>query len=145
MADKKLVALIVVGAVLYLGHAADHVIRGDVPWPPGAESLAFILVSLAIYALIGFGLYFYRKNKIGPGFWAIFAALGAAFGWLGHYSPFAQQPPRYLLDAYRSAWAGGLAVACLLALMLTLIAGTIYAGYLWAQGRARDPGARRGN
>ena len=125
MADKRLITLILLAAVLYLGHAADHMARGDIRWPLGVESLPFILVSVAIYALIGFGLYFYRKNKIGPRFWAIFAALGAAFGWLGHLSPFTEQPPSYIFGAYQSAWAGWLAFGCLGALMLTLIAAAV--------------------
>lgn len=133
MADKKLVTLIYIGAVLYLGHAVDHIARGDVRWPLGVDALPFILVSVVIYALIGFGIYFYRRNKIGSRFWAIFAALGAAFGWLGHFSPLSEQPPRYIFNAYSSAWAGSLALGCLFALMLVLITVTLYAGYLWAK------------
>ncbi|HEY1269228.1 MAG TPA: hypothetical protein VGH16_18360 [Candidatus Binatia bacterium] len=134
MADKKLVALILLGGVLYFGHAIDHIARGDVRWPLGAESLPFIVVTVIIYALIGFGIYFYRRNKIGPRFWTIFAALGAAFGFIGHFSPFTEQPPRYIFNAYSSTWAGSLALSCLFALMFVLIATTIYAGYLWARG-----------
>jgi hypothetical protein len=133
LVDKKLIALILLAAVLHLGHMVDHIARGDVSWPLGAESLPFVVVSLAIYALIGVGLHLYRKNKIGPRFWAIFAALGVAFGWLGHFSPFTEQPPRYILAAYRSAWAGWLALGCLAALASVLMAVTIYAGYLWAR------------
>ncbi|HEY1372239.1 MAG TPA: hypothetical protein VGH50_07195 [Candidatus Binatia bacterium] len=133
MPDKKLINLILLGGVLYLGHAIDHVARGDVRWPLGMESLPFIVVTVIIYALIGFGIYFYRRNKIGPRFWAIFAALGAAFGWLGHLSPFTEQPPRYIFSAYSSAWAGTLALGCLFALMLVLIAVTLYAAYLWVR------------
>jgi hypothetical protein len=131
MADKKLIALIYLGGVLYLGHAVDHVARGDVRLPLGAEALPFIAVTVVIYAVIGFGIYFYRRNKIGPRFWTIFAALGAVFGLLGHFSPFSEQPPSYIFNAYSSAWAGVLALSCLLALMSVLIAATIYAGYLW--------------
>ncbi|HKA34397.1 MAG TPA: hypothetical protein VKH64_14340, partial [Candidatus Binatia bacterium] len=97
--STKLITLILLGGVLYLGHAVEHIARGDVRWPLGAESLPFVVVTVIIYALIGFGIYFYRRDKIGPRFWAIFAALGAAFGWLGHFSPFTDQPPRYIFSA----------------------------------------------
>ena len=133
MPDKKLITLILIGGVLYLGHAIDHAARGDVRWPLGAESLPFIAVTVVIYAVIGFGIYFYRRNRIGPRFWTVFAALGAAFGLLGHFSPFSEQPPSHIFNAYSSAWAGALALSCLFALMLVLIVVTLYAGYLWAR------------
>jgi amino acid transporter len=39
-------------------------------------------VSLVTYTIIGFGLYLYSKNKVGPRFWAIVAGVGAALGCL---------------------------------------------------------------
>jgi hypothetical protein len=133
MANKALVNLVVLGTVLSLGHTADHIARGDLRWPLTQESLLFIIVSLAIYALIGVGLYLYVKKRVGPRFWAIGAGFGVAFGWLAHFSPFTDQPVRYILGAYESASAGWLALGCLLALMLVLIVAMIYAGYLWAR------------
>ena len=131
MVNRTLIALILLGTVFSLGHSTDHICRGDLPWPPSVGSIPFILVSLAIYGFIGVGLYLYVTNKVGPRFWAIGAALGVAFGWLAHFSPFTDQPPRYILNAYPSAAAGWLALACLVALMLILIASALYAGHLW--------------
>src|SRR6266508_3315253 len=136
MRDKTLVILVLVAAFLFAAHNADHIARGDLRWPLNAESVPFLLVLLAVFALIGGGLYLYQHNKVGPGFWAILGAVSVALGWLGHFSPFTDQPPQYIFHAYRSALAGSLAVGTLVALMLSLIAVTIYAGVLWARGRA---------
>ena len=131
--NKRLITLVVLATIFSLGHTADHVARGDLRWPLTLESVPFIVISLVIYAIIGFGLYLYLKNKVGPRFWAIVAGIGVAFGWLAHFSPFTDQPPQYILRAYESAAAGWLALGCLVALMLVLITAAIYAGYLWAR------------
>jgi len=131
-------ALVVLAAVLNLGHTTDHVVRGDLRWPLSLESAPFILISLAIYTVVAGGLYLYAKGRIGPGFWAILASVGVAFGWLAHFSRFTDQPPAYILGAYQSVAAGWLALLGLVALMLVLIVTAVYAGYLWA----RRPQAR---
>lgn len=138
MRDPKLVALVILIAVLNVGHTIDHIARGDVQWPLTIDAVPFIAVSAIIYALIGFGLYLYWTGRVGPRFLAIAAGLGAAFGWFGHFSPFTDQPPQHILHAYRSVAVGWLALGWLIALMLTLIVATIYAGKLWLrQGRAQ--------
>lgn len=83
--------------------------------------------------MIGFGLYLYLKNKVGPRFWAIIASIGVVFGWLAHFSPFTDPPPRSILNAYESAATGRAALGGLIALMPVLIIATIYAGSLWAR------------
>ena len=62
-----------------------------------------------------FGLYFTIKNKLGPLFWAIVAGTGVAFGWLAHFSPFTDQTPRYICNAYDTPAVGWLALAWLVA------------------------------
>ena len=116
MADKTLIGLILAGTILSLAHNADHIVRGDIPWMP--QSLPFLVVSLAIYAIVGVALFLYWQNKVGPRFWAVVAGLGAILRWFGHLSPFTDQPPQYICSAYGSVAAGWLAVACLAALML---------------------------
>ena len=96
--------------------------------------MLFIVIILAIFSILVFGLYFYLKSKAGPLFWAIVAGTGVAFGWLAHFSPFTDQTPRYICNAYDTPAVGWLAVAWLVALMLVLIATAIYAEYLWARG-----------
>jgi hypothetical protein len=49
-----------------VGHIVDHIARDDLLWPLTLQSLPFITVSLATYMIIGFGLYLYLKNKVGP-------------------------------------------------------------------------------
>jgi len=138
MRDQKLVALVILIAVLNVGHTIDHIARGDVQWPLTIDAVPFIAVSAIIYALIGLGLYLYWTVRVGPRFLAIAAGLGAAFGWFGHFSPFTDQPPQHILHAYRSAAVGWLALSWLIALMLTLIVATIYAGKLWLRQRRAE-------
>ncbi len=78
------------------------------------------------------------------------AGAGVAALWLGHLSPFTDQPPQFIFRAYVSATAGWLALICLVALMLALIVGALYAGYLWPADRgdgaalAQPPGNEDG-
>jgi hypothetical protein len=66
MRDRTLIALVVAVALLFSGHVIDHVARGDAHWPLTVDSVAFIFVSLTIYAIIGLGLRLYLKGKVGP-------------------------------------------------------------------------------
>jgi len=116
-----------------LGHTADHIARGDLTWPLTAPSLPSVIITLAIYAVLGFGLYFYVTNKVGPGFWAIAAGIGVLFGWLAHFSPFTDQTPQYICSAYKTPGIGWLALLWLVALMISLIVAGLYAEYLWAR------------
>jgi len=95
--------------------------------------MPFIALNVTIYAVIGVGLYLYLKSRVGPLFWTFVAGAGVAALWLAHLSPFTDQPPQYILRAYESATAGWLALTCLVALMLALIVGALYAEYLWAR------------
>src|SRR5438874_9827536 len=81
MPDRALIALVVAAAILFSGHVVDHVARGDVHWPLTVDSVAFILVSVVIYAIIGLGLTLYVNGKVGPLFWALVGGIGLAFGW----------------------------------------------------------------
>lgn len=135
--DRTLIILVGLATILSLGHDLDHVARGDLRWPLTWASLPFLVVLSVIYTPIGIGLYLYRKGTVGPGYWAILAGVGVVFGWLAHFSPFTDQPARSILAAYESAAAGRLAVACLIALMLVLIATAIYAAWMWVSTRGR--------
>jgi len=139
MRDKTLVVLVLVATFLFAAHNADHIARGDLRWPLTVESIPFLVVLLLVFAVIAGGLYLYRQGKVGPRFCALLVAVSVALGWLGHFSPFTDQPPQYIFHAYRSAAAGWLAVGTLVALMLSLIAVTIYAGVLWARGASAAP------
>jgi hypothetical protein len=130
MISRKLVALIAAGALLFFAHTADHAIRDNLRWP-STELFIFAIVSLVVYGAIGAGLYLYAKGRVGPRFWAIFAFAGVLLGWAGHFSPFTEQPPSYILSAYGYGFAGWLALGVLLGLMLVMGIAAVYAAYLW--------------
>jgi hypothetical protein len=136
MRDGKLEILISLAALFFLAHTVDHVAR-DLRWPLTAEAIPFLAATAAILIVVFGALYLTRRGKIGPRFWAIFGAIALVVGWLGHFSPFTEQPVSYIFNAYQSSIARWLAVGSLLALMLTLVAITIYSGMSWAGERRR--------
>jgi len=133
MPDRKLSILVVMIIVLVLGHDIDHVIRGDYRAETFAEIAPIVIVTVVKYAILGFGLFFYVRGKVGPGFWAILAGVSVMLAWLAHFSPFSEQTPQFIFRAYDSLPGGVLAVTWLAALMLVLIATTLYALVLWAR------------
>ena len=140
MADKKLIALVVLIAILFTGHIADHALRGDVSWPTTWVEVVGLGVNAGIYALIAIGLVLYMHGHIGPSLAAIAAGFGLTLGWIGHFSPFTEQPPQYIYSCYASPVAGSLALACLFALMATLAITLVYATFLWIRQRREGEG-----
>lgn len=130
MVNKKLIGLIAAATLLSLAHTLDHVIRDNLRWP-SAELLALAIVSLVLYGAIGVSLSLYVKGKVGPRFWTFFAFAGVLFGWTGHFSPFTEQPPPFILRAYNYGFAGWLAVGVLSALMVVMAVAGVYPAYLW--------------
>ncbi len=125
--------LALVGTIFGLNalHTIDHVLRGDFHWPLDAQSVGFVAITLTINVVLGIGLWFFEKGRLGWRFWTVTGAAGLLFGWFSHFSPFTDQPPMYIFGAYRLPVAGGLAVALLILLMLSVLATTAYAGYRW--------------
>ncbi len=130
MVNRKLVALIAAGTLLSLGHTTAHLIRDDLRWP-STEILVFRIVSLLLYGAIGVSLSLYVKGKVDPRFWTFFAFAAVLFGWTAHFSPFTEQPPRFILRAYNDDLAGWIAVGVLSTLMLVMAITGVYAAYLW--------------
>ncbi|TKB74716.1 MAG: hypothetical protein E8D45_08345 [Nitrospira sp.] len=126
-----------IGAIFVLNalHTVDHVLRGDFHWPLDAQSIVFVAITVTINVVLGVGLWLSGKGRLGWRFWAVTGAIGLAFGWFSHFSPFTDQPPMRIYGAYQSATAGGLAVALLVLLMLTVLATTVYAGFRWSGAR----------
>jgi hypothetical protein len=133
MPDKTLSILVIAIIVLFAGHDIDHFLRGDFKLGSPAEAAAVVTVMIAQYVIFGFGLFFYVKGKLGPGFWAILAGLSVALAWLAHFSPFSEQTPQFIYGAYEAPAAGASAVALLAVLMLVLIATMLYATVVWAR------------
>jgi hypothetical protein len=136
--DRKLYLLTYLALFLALGHHVDHVIRGNnVGWPVNSEINAFTF-SLAIYPIILVGLYLYRRQKVGPGFWVFLSAGGALFLSFIHFAPGAIEPPSEIIDVYYSRAAGLFAFGWLLLLIAVLMATSVYEGALWLRRRRKD-------
>ena len=86
MPDKLLTTLVSVIATLNALHAVDHILRGDVHWPLDGPSVAFVLITVVTYGVLGLGLVLYRTQRVGPRFWVLVGLMGLAFGWLTHFS-----------------------------------------------------------
>lgn len=127
-------------AVLNAFHTLDHVLRGDFHWPIDAPTVVFVAIITTIYGVLGVGAALYRQQRVGPLFWMVIGLLGLGFGWLSHFSPVTDQPVQVIFSAYQSPVAGMLAVACLVALMLAVLAVTVRAAFLWRRQR-RAPAA----
>jgi hypothetical protein len=129
MRDKKLPWLIALLTLFVTGHNVDHFIRDGF-------SVPLVVVVGVIYALIALSVVLYVKGKAGMRYFTIASVLGFAFGWLGHFSPYTDQPPTYILAAYNSSIAGWLALSSLFGIMLLLGVTALYCGYRWPR-RAR--------
>ena len=140
MPDRILMRWVGVIAVLNAFHTVDHVLRGDFHWPIDGPTVVFVTIITTIYGVLGVGAALYRRERVGPLFWIVIGLLGLGFGWLSHFSPVTEQPVRVIFSAYQSAVAGTLAVACLIALMLAVLAATVRAASLWRRLR-RGPAA----
>lgn len=135
--------LIVLAAVLSLGHHLDHVLRGThVGWPLVQEVTPFTY-SLVVYPLLLLGLALSRTGWAGPGFWLLLSGTGVAFLAAVHLGPGALEPPGDIVSGYAAAPVGWLALAELLALLGVLLAHAAYAGRAWHRGRAATAPALR--
>lgn len=124
--------LIAAATLFSVGHHIDHLLRGNhVGWPVIPEVTAFTL-SLGFYPIIAAGYFFYRQHRLGFAFWSVLAAVGLGFVGLTHLGPTALEPPRDILLAYSSSWAGVAAFAWLIGFLLVLTGTAVYAGRQWA-------------
>lgn len=127
--------LIAAATLFAVGHHIDHILRGNhVGWPLIPEVTAFT-ISLGFYPIIAAGYYFYSRGRLGVAFWSILAAVGLGFVGITHLGPWALEPPRDILLAYSSRWAGAVAFAWLIGFLLVLLVTAGYAGKKWASSR----------
>lgn len=129
----KLLRLVVLITFFGIAHHIDHIIRSNhIGWPltPKVTSFSY---SLGFYPLIFLGFYLTRKNKVGPAYWSILAAVGAIFVGLTHLGQFALEPPQDIINAYASPTIGWSAFAVLIVFLVSLIFASLYAGYLWVR------------
>ena len=139
MRNKTLYGLVLLATFMSLGHHVDHVLRGNhTGWPLTPEPTPFTY-SFGFYPLIAVGLYLYKKERVGAGFWAVLSAVGILFVGLTHFGPLAAEPPADILSPYESAIAGWLALSWLVAFLLILGTITIYGTYVWAHEPREQP------
>src|SRR5919107_1790753 len=123
---RTLYGLVYLAMLLSLGHHIDHVIRGNsVGWPLTALVNAFTY-SLGVYPLILLGLFLYRANRVGPGYWAILSGMGAVFvAWI-HFGPATVEPPAEIINLYEPRIIGWLAFLWLVVFMMVLAVTFLY-------------------
>jgi hypothetical protein len=78
--------LVLLITALSIAHHVDHMWRGVTGWPFGDELNAFT-VSLGVYPVIGAGLVFSRRHRVGARFWASLAGAAAVFVLAVHLGP----------------------------------------------------------
>lgn len=121
-AGYRLVAVITTLSVL---HHVDHLLRGVTGWPIEGSFNPFS-GSLFVYPVIALGVYLSARGVVGPGFWSALAGGAMVFLLVVHVGPAAGDSLADIPRHYDSALAGALAVAILLALVLSLLAHFVY-------------------
>ncbi|MFB6233156.1 MAG: hypothetical protein ABEH61_02750 [Haloarculaceae archaeon] len=122
---------VVVPTVLGAAHHVDHVIRGNhVGWPLTPEVNPFTY-SLAIYPLLAISLYLTVTRRVGARYWAGFFAFSAGMLAFFHISPWAVEPPQDVMVPYANPLVGYVAFGVVLALIASVLVGSVYGLALW--------------
>lgn len=124
---------VLVPTILGAAHHIDHIVRGNhVGWPLTPEVNPFTY-SLAIYPLLALSLYLTATRRVEAGYWAGFFALNAGLLAYLHISPWAVEPPQDVIGPYASPIAGYFAFWIVLALIASVVAGSVYGAILWCR------------
>jgi hypothetical protein len=122
---------VLVPTVLGAAHHVDHIVRGNhVGWPITPEVNAFTY-SLAIYPLLAISLYLTLTRRVEAGYWAGFFAFSAGMLAYFHVSPWAVEPPQDVMVPYANPVVGYLAFGIVLALIASVVVGSVYGAVLW--------------
>ena len=122
---------VLVPTVLGVAHHTDHIVRGNhVGWPITPEVNAFTY-SLAIYPLLVISSYLTLTRRVEARYWAGFFAFSAAVLAYFHISPWAVEPPQDVMAPYANPIVGYLAFGIVLALIASVVIGSIYGAVLW--------------
>lgn len=128
---RLFVVFVLIPTLLGAIHHLDHVIRGNhIGWPLVPEINAFTY-SLAIYPLLAVSLYLTVTERVDARYWGGFFAFSAAMLAYLHLSPWAVEPPQDVIWPYANPVFGYLAFAVLLALIASVVIGSMYAAVLW--------------
>ncbi len=126
---------VLVPTMLGAAHHIDHIIRGNhVGWPITPEVNPFTY-SLAIYPLLALSVYLSLTRRVEAGYWAGFFAFSAGMLAYFHISPWAIEPPQDVMVPYADTLAGYLAFGIVLALIGSVIIGSVYGALLWSRNR----------
>lgn len=133
---------VLVPTILGAAHHIDHIIRGNhVGWPITPEVNPFTY-SLAIYPLLAISLYLSVTRRVEARYWAGFFAFSAGMLAYFHISPWAVEPPQDVMVPYANPAVGYLAFGIVLALIGSVVIGSVYGVSLWYQSSER-PAAER--
>jgi hypothetical protein len=122
---------VLVPTVLGVAHHVDHIVRGNhVGWPITPEVNAFTY-SLAIYPLLAISLYLTVTRRVEARYWAGFFAFSAVMLAYFHISPWAVEPPQDVMVPYDDPLVGYLAFGIVLALVASVVIGSVYGALLW--------------
>lgn len=122
---------VLVPTVLGAAHHIDHIIRGNhVGWPLTPHVNPFTY-SLAIYPLLAISLYLTVTRRAEARYWAGFFAFSAGMLAYFHISPWAVEPPQDVMVPYDNPLAGYLAFGIVLALIASVVVGSVYGAVLW--------------
>jgi hypothetical protein len=125
---------VVAATVLGVAHHVDHLVRGNhVGWPVTAQVNPFTY-SLVIYPLLAVSLYLTVTKRVSARYWAGFFAFSAAMLAYFHVSPWAVEPPQDVIVPYDDPLLGYAAFGILLALIGSVVVGSLYAAVLWYSG-----------
>ena len=117
--------------VLGAAHHIDHIVRGNhVGWPITPEVNPFTY-SLAIYPLLAISLYLSVTRRVEARYWAGFFAFSAGMLAFFHISPWAVEPPQDVMVPYENPLVGYLAFGIVLALIASVVVGSLYGVVLW--------------
>lgn len=129
---------VLVPTMLGAAHHIDHIIRGNhVGWPLTPEVNPFTY-SLAIYPLLAISLYLTLTRRVEARYWAGFFAFSAGMLAYFHISPWAVEPPQDVMVPYANPVVGYLAFGIVLALIASVVIGSVYGIVLWYQNREQS-------
>lgn len=133
---------VLVPTILGAAHHIDHIIRGNhVGWPITPEVNPFTY-SLAIYPLLAISLYLSVTRRVEARYWAGFFAFSAGMLAYFHISPWAVEPPQDVMVPYANPVVGYLAFGIVLALIGSVVIGSVYGVSLWYQSSERPASER---
>lgn len=128
--NRKIWTLVVLTVILSVGHHVDHALRHHAGWPVESQVTPFTYF-LGIYVAIAIGTILSHRGTVGPGFWAILAAIGFLGITLTHFGSVAEDPPSLFASAYGIQVKGTIALIWLGLFELALATDFMYCGYRW--------------